>query len=628
MIRDRARNNSTAHRGKDQGVSEIIGDILILGITVVLFTSIFFYVNAIPTPSAQTFADFQATVTQPVANGVTFQEILNVTHLGGQSLNAGTTSIVVQVNQTTAVYTLPEGNSVGSSGILVPWTSSSWGTNQVWSVNQTGISAGSVVAISIINTASNYVVWSTVLTGKSGVSAPVIQSAYASPSPVTPGKKVTVYAIILGDVAYANASVFYLNGSVANLQLTPSAGLYTGVFQTSANLTSGQYYPIQINATSSKGLKANYTFSTLVENNGPDIITASINPNPATPGSYFNVTAYIIDENSTQFDPAAGLGSVTIQPDGTPLLTNITQNGSNAARMLPSEYTGIFTYPGYVELNTYGFETFAINATDTQGNVATYFITLVVLNTLNPGFLNSSYPSTYLGPTSMTFSNFKWYPAGSPQKAVTGYSVSLSEVANGIYFQLELTNHNTSNTLYLDDLTNIYFFAGSSVGFSQSWSFVVLNGTHGATYMTPYTNAAGYLQNNYSGSSETYPSLKWPLPTTGTPASNWANYTITGSSPSSTGFIVLPAAVGGVQVGVPVIFGAPVVGNPSSNTIPSTSGGPFAFKLTGNTAPFISTNFVELFGYLLPYQTMPWQTFPTGGIPYGQTIPFSGIYWY
>ena len=627
MINDKRGKNSTAHGRKDSGVSEIIGDILILGITVVLFTSIFFYVNAIPTPTAQTYADFQATVTQPIQHGLTFQEILNITHLGGQNLNSGTTSIVVQINQTTFVYQLPEGNSVETTGALGPWTQSQWETNQVWSINQTGITSGAVVAVSIINTASNYVVWSTVLTGKSNIATLVIQSAYASPSPVTPGKKLTVTAVVLGNVKYVNASVYYLNTKVGTMALKQSEGVYTGNFNTSISLVSGQYYPIQINATSPNGQKSNYSFSTLVANNGPDIITASVNPNPATPGSYFNITAYIVDPNVSQFNPASGFGRVTVAPYGTPILTNITQ-GSNIS-MVQSAYLGIFTYPGRVNLNVNGYETFVINATDTEGNEASYFITIVVLNTLNPGFLNSSYPSTYLGPASMTYSNFKWYEAGHPTSPVTGYAVS-SSIAdnNGIYFQLELANHNTSASLYLDDLTNIYMFGGASAGFAQFASFIVLNATYGATYLTPTTTVSGYQSNTYTGSSYSlYPSLAWQ------PAKPWSNYTITNGGESSTSFVMLPAAVGGVQVSVNVMFGAGVGGKGSgfASSVPATGGGafgPFSGSSTGPTQYSITASFLELFGYLLPYQVMPWKAFPTSGVAYGQTIPFSGIYWY
>ncbi len=568
MINDKRGKNSTAHGRKDSGVSEIIGDILILGITVVLFTSIFFYVNAIPTPTAQTYADFQATVTQPVAHGLTFQEILNITHLGGQNLNSGTTSIVVQINQTTFVYQLPEGNSVGTTGILGPWTQSQWETNQVWSVNQTNITSGAVVAISIINTASNYVVWSAVLTGKSNIATVVIQRAYASPSPVTPGKKLTVTAVVLGNVKYVNASVYYLNSTVGNLPLGLSGGIYTGYFYTLKTLVSGQYYPIQINATSHNGQETNYTFSTLVANNGPDIITASINPNPSTPNSYFNITAYVVDSNISQFNPASGFGSVTVAPYGTPILTNITKGST--VHMVPSAYTGIFTYPGRVNPNNYGFETFAVNATDIQGNSVSFYITIVVISALNPN-LNSSYPSTYLGPTSMTYSQFSWNESGSSIYH-TGYEIPASYVDGGpgIYFHIVLENHNSSIAINLNYISDIYFLfnqAGNPGKFAFSDAFIL----------------------------------------------NSTTYRVLGTSTIS-----LPA-----NVPVNVTFGT--AGN---GGIPLTNSGTNSFmsiKVSGTDYPAsgeLSFNSIMLFGTLTNSST--------GALisQYGQAIPFTGIYWY
>ncbi|MCD6276468.1 MAG: type IV pilin, partial [Thermoplasmata archaeon] len=38
---------------KEKGVSEVLGSILILLITVVLFSSVFYYVSTMPTPKSQ-----------------------------------------------------------------------------------------------------------------------------------------------------------------------------------------------------------------------------------------------------------------------------------------------------------------------------------------------------------------------------------------------------------------------------------------------------------------------------------------------------------------------------------------------------------------------------------------------
>ncbi|MVT12704.1 MAG: type IV pilin, partial [Euryarchaeota archaeon] len=45
---------------REKGVSEVIGTLLILTITVVLFSSVFYYVATMPPPQSRVYASFQA----------------------------------------------------------------------------------------------------------------------------------------------------------------------------------------------------------------------------------------------------------------------------------------------------------------------------------------------------------------------------------------------------------------------------------------------------------------------------------------------------------------------------------------------------------------------------------------
>ncbi|MBX8632503.1 MAG: hypothetical protein J9259_08335, partial [Thermoplasmata archaeon YP2-bin.285] len=248
---------------------------------------------------------------------------------------------------------------------------------------------------------------------------------------------------------------------------------------------------------------------------------------------------------------------------------------------------------------------------------------------LNP---NQYYPSKYLGPTSMSFSDFTWNASGSPTYN-SGFMVSSSDAnGNGVFFHLNLVNHNSSSNLYIDAASNIYIFTGAGTGFKQFISFLVLNGTTGAEYAnwTIQQGSGSSPFSYYSGPNLQYPSLYW----NNGPGSKWgANYSIPGVTSShggyvepmsKTNFLLLPAAVGGVQVSVQVTFGAY-----SGGGVPS-SGGPFSLPSNNPiSSGSVSANFLELFGYLLPYNQAPWLYFPaSSGVPYGQTIPFTGIYWY
>ncbi|MCL4316862.1 MAG: type IV pilin [Candidatus Thermoplasmatota archaeon] len=625
---------STSRKGrKDSGVSEIIGDILILGITVTLFSTIFLYVNAFPTPNAQTYADFNASLAS------TGQ--LAITHEGGQILTSSLTAIVVQINQSTSVYSMSQGLYITPQNTSSLWSLPRWSTGQTWAINLTGTGASSIVSVSIIDRANNYLVWSTVLNGQPKNLKPVIQNAYASPNPVTPGKQIVVYAVIYGTQGKSNnfnltANLSLVSGSnnvSVPMTYNSASGLYStkSITTSSANLTIGQSYPITVTVTGPGKSSSNYTFMLSVERTGPTIVTASINPNPSTPGAEFNITAYVIDSTPSAFNPAAGIGNVTVTPQGPNYITNLSSSAAATVHFMESsQYEGVFVLSGIVNgtANYTSFETFKITATDLYNNTAVYVVELFLNYFLNP---NQYYPSKFLGPASMSYSGFSWNVSGS-HTYNSGFMIATTDVDNGaagIYLHISLANNNQTSNLYLDALSNIYLFTGANNGFVQFESFVVLNGTHGAEYANwslQHSNP-GNPYSIYNGTSMGYPSMHW---STSGPGTSWGgNYSITGSSPSATNFVLLPTSVGGVQVPVQVTFGAY-----SSDSVPQT-GGPFSLPSgsahsTHEIAPgSVSANFLELFGYLLPNGESPWQYFPmTYGVPYGQTIPFTGIYWY
>src|SRR5207247_10493299 len=81
-------------REDESGVSEVIGTILILAMTVVLFSTIIIWVTNIPVPTAQSRLDMESTM-NPV--GVGFPSGVNITvrHLGGDRLQPGPTRVYV-----------------------------------------------------------------------------------------------------------------------------------------------------------------------------------------------------------------------------------------------------------------------------------------------------------------------------------------------------------------------------------------------------------------------------------------------------------------------------------------------------------------------------------------------------
>ncbi|MGC8986305.1 MAG: type IV pilin N-terminal domain-containing protein, partial [Thermoplasmata archaeon] len=86
---------------KEKGVSEVIGTLLILTITVVLFSSVFYYVATMPPPQSKVYASFQASYfidNQGFAN-------ITIRNMGGEALNAASTNIIFVFTNNSGTFT-------------------------------------------------------------------------------------------------------------------------------------------------------------------------------------------------------------------------------------------------------------------------------------------------------------------------------------------------------------------------------------------------------------------------------------------------------------------------------------------------------------------------------------------
>lgn len=148
-------------RKKEKGISEVIGTILILAITVVLFSSIFYYVAVMPPPQSQIYSSFVSNY-QINSNG-TFN--ITITNYGGESLPVNSTEFLVAVQ-----------NPLGHATHLLSYSKiynqikngyfrvgSSFTYYSYWD----GLSATylSSIAIYLISTQNNQVVYSNILQG-------------------------------------------------------------------------------------------------------------------------------------------------------------------------------------------------------------------------------------------------------------------------------------------------------------------------------------------------------------------------------------------------------------------------------------------------------------------------------
>lgn len=127
-----------------RAVSDVVGTILLLALTVTLFASVFFFINTFPRPPAQPASQFSAKLTYA---GTSINAV-SVTHLAGPTLGSNTQIYLFSTAKPTAflntVYTLANGLN----------GSNSWSLGQVWTLNITakGLVAPDNITVAIVST--------------------------------------------------------------------------------------------------------------------------------------------------------------------------------------------------------------------------------------------------------------------------------------------------------------------------------------------------------------------------------------------------------------------------------------------------------------------------------------------
>ena len=133
----------TVVREDESGISEVIGTILILAMTVVLFSVIIIWVSSIPTPVAQSRLDVQSQMVPIYILGVETGVNITLTHLGGEALQPTPTVIYVTSErgsnpQKTDIVRLHLYNKLlGSPNGLVDGRDSVWSVGERWAYKNT-----------------------------------------------------------------------------------------------------------------------------------------------------------------------------------------------------------------------------------------------------------------------------------------------------------------------------------------------------------------------------------------------------------------------------------------------------------------------------------------------------------
>ena len=190
----------TILREETLGVSEVLGTILILGMTVTLFSTVILWVSSFPTPQVQTRSDISSSM-QPIygAGGLVVGVNITLTHLGGEALQPASTVFYITDQPSsgpasTDVATLHRFNAfLAVPSGLIDGSDSVWSTGERWLYLNQAFRPSDAITITIVDNSRSLVVWSGPMNPAAGTRPPVFMNVWASGSPAGGGPS-AVYA--------------------------------------------------------------------------------------------------------------------------------------------------------------------------------------------------------------------------------------------------------------------------------------------------------------------------------------------------------------------------------------------------------------------------------------------------
>jgi len=249
---------------KEKGVSEVVGNLLILSITVMLFSSIYIFVNNMPQPNPQTYGEFTVKFINATEGGKYYFE-LNVTNIGGERLSTTNTLFVV-------VVTHNDGNIEIKRHLLAEI--SNWPSKNKKSLGDGDFKVGESffylskndslellpddgLTVLLIDKSNNQVIWQSTLRGKPNI-PPIVLGVTTKPSPLVKGKIGKIY-VTLFDPDPADSVDNYtvhLHGEWLNLTLdNEGGGIYSGRVLVPDNIQSNRYYAVTVVVNNSENTK-------------------------------------------------------------------------------------------------------------------------------------------------------------------------------------------------------------------------------------------------------------------------------------------------------------------------------------------------------------------------------------
>ncbi|MFP4196548.1 MAG: type IV pilin N-terminal domain-containing protein [Methanomassiliicoccales archaeon] len=201
------------------GVSEIVGNLLILAITVTLFSSVLYFVSSMPTPNEEVYADFSSDLTIGDGNAT-----ISITHEGGETLKYFNINIYLFIDGDPTTLNFSDGG-----------LDESWSTGQTWTHEAEGVTNSTSLRAMIVDVEENSVIWENQLNTGQGQFAPIIKQRGLTSSPTYEGENVSFYAKVVDPDGDLDTGSVYINASsigLSNIQLNDTNN--DGIFKSSS----------------------------------------------------------------------------------------------------------------------------------------------------------------------------------------------------------------------------------------------------------------------------------------------------------------------------------------------------------------------------------------------------------
>ncbi len=359
------RRHGRSLRRHSRGVSEVVATILLLGLTVTLFSSIFFFVNTFPRPPSQSASQFQGSLLfTPSGAYITNVQIL---HLSGAVLSSPTTTIYLRSSNNPSFYSSQYLIDQGLNG------SNYWALGQTWNISLTstgpqpgpspnGDPIGDNLTVYIIS--GTQLIFSVTLPGQIPSLNPYFTNFGTNPSPPRVAQPFNITVFV--SASHLNTKSVYVNVSqlpgVSGALLVAqrmSKGSSPGefYFNVPAGVTSntGTYFVV-FNATdATSGARGSQGFALTIQSpTSPQtlITVGAVNLTPIhaagkTPNAYFSA---IVSDLAV----SGGIVNVTVW-------FNISINGG-AFTIISVPVTGMIGPGGTLTLNSAAYKSPAASA--------------------------------------------------------------------------------------------------------------------------------------------------------------------------------------------------------------------------------------------------------------------------